>query len=282
MLAAEVGVAAREQHDDLELLRSETRRIWEGNAGFWDARFGEGNPFHKVPVEPSVDRLLSVRPDEHVLEIGCGNGAYARHLAAAGAQVVATDLSESFLDLARGRTTENADRIEYLPLDATDPAALAALGMRRFDAAVATMVLMDMPVIEPLLDALGRLLKPGGRFVFSVMHPCFNTSGVTKVIEETDRDGNIEYVYAMKVVRYLSLRPGKGLGMIGQPEPHYYFHRPLHELLGAAFNAGLVMDGCEEPAFPPSGDDARAGPVAWGNFTETPPVLTIRLRPKGT
>jgi 2-polyprenyl-3-methyl-5-hydroxy-6-metoxy-1,4-benzoquinol methylase len=270
-------------HDiDLDALRSETKRIWEGKAAFWDGRFGEGNTFHKVLVEPAMDRLLNLRPDEHILEVGCGNGAYARHLAASGARVLATDLTEGFLDRARERTNGHLDRIEYRSLDATDPAALAELGVARFDAVVATMVLMDMPVIAPLLAALPRLLRPGGRFVFAVMHPCFNSNGAAMVIEEDwNEEGILSTRYAMKVSRYLDLRPGKGTGMIGEPEPHYYFHRPLSVLLGEAFRAGLVLDGIEEPAFPPSDDTARAGSLSWQNYTEIPPALVARLRPGG-
>lgn len=206
-------MSADERGADLERLRAETRRIWEGNAAFWDARFGEGNAFHKTLVEPSVDRLLAPRPGEQILEIGCGNGAYARHLAARGARVLATDLSASFLERARERTVEHVDQMDYQQLDATDPAALAALGGARFDAAVATMVLMDMPIVEPLFAALGRLLQPNGRFVFAVMHPCFNTTGSAMMVEESwGPDGTEAICYAMKVTRYLGLRPSKGTG----------------------------------------------------------------------
>ena len=38
------------------------------------------------------------------------------------------------------------------------------------------MAMMDMIVIDPLLDSLAELLKPGGRFVFSLPHPCFNAN----------------------------------------------------------------------------------------------------------
>jgi 2-polyprenyl-3-methyl-5-hydroxy-6-metoxy-1,4-benzoquinol methylase len=272
-----------DRHDiDLDALRLETKRIWEGKAAFWDNRFGEGNAFHKVLVEPAMDRLLDLRPDEYVLEVGCGNGAYARHLAASGARVLATDLTDSFIERARARTVEHADRIEYRSLDATDPAALADLGDARFDAVVATMVLMDMPVIAPLFFALPRLLRPGGRFVFAVMHPCFNSDGAAMVVEEDwNEEGMLSTRYAMKVSRYLGLRPGKGIGMIGEPEPHYYFHRPLSVLLRDAFRAGLVLDGIEEPSFPTSADTARARSLAWQNYTEIPPVLVARLRPGG-
>ncbi len=38
------------------------------------------------------------------------------------------------------------------------------------------MALMDMADIEPLFSALRELLKPGGRFVFTVCHPAFNST----------------------------------------------------------------------------------------------------------
>lgn len=75
--------------------------------------------------------------------------------------------------------------------------------------------------------------------------------------------------------RYLSLSPGKGPGMPGEPEPHWYFHRSLAELFGACFAAGLVLDGLEEPAFAAA---SGGGSVSWLNFAEIPPVLAARAR----
>ena len=98
------------------------------------------------------------------------------------------------------------------------------------------------------------------------------------MVEETDRGGEIESLLSVKVWRYLGLKPEKGLGILGQPEPHYYFHRPLHVLLGAAFRAGLVLDGLEEPAFPTTAEP-RGRMLSWLSFTEIPPALVGRLRP---
>jgi hypothetical protein len=64
----------------------------------------------------------------------------------------------------------------------------------------------------------------------------------------------------------------------GEPLPKLFFHRPLQELLGTGFEAGFVLDGLEERAFPP---DHRADrhPVSWGaSFSEIPPVLVARMR----
>jgi SAM-dependent methyltransferase len=151
-------------------------------------------------------------------------------MAQAGAQVVATDFSAVFLERAKERTKAVTDQMEFHLIDATNEAELLSLGKRRFDAAVSNMALMDMPTIAPLFTALSRLLKVGGRFVFTVMHPSFNNSGCSRVIEETDSEGEIVLTYAMKITRYLTIEAVKGTGIRGQPIPQYYFHRPLQRV----------------------------------------------------
>jgi 2-polyprenyl-3-methyl-5-hydroxy-6-metoxy-1,4-benzoquinol methylase len=263
--------------DQTSLLNQETRDIWNQNAAFWDDYMGEGNAFQKVLIGPATERLLNLHPGELVLDIACGNGAFSRRMAQLGAQVVACDFAEVFIERAKQRTIEHADRIDYKVVDATDEAQLLALGERRFDAAVCTMAMMDMATIQPLVSALSRLLNGNGRFIFSVTHPCFNNSGITKVVEEEDRDGEIITTYALKVFKYDSLTTSKGQGVIGQPTPQYYFHRTLSTLFNTCFQAGFVLDGLEEPVFSEEADGRR--PFSWANFKEIPPVLVARLRP---
>jgi SAM-dependent methyltransferase len=197
-------------------------------------------------------------------------------MAALAARVLAFDYSEKFIERARLRSKNLSERIEYQVLDATDRQQLMALGRQRFDAAVCTMALMDMAAIEPLFESLHELLKPGGRFVFSVMHPSFNSSWTTRVIEEIDREGELVTGYAVKVAGYLTPTVSRGLGLAGQPAPHYYFHRPLSVLLGHLFQAGFTVDGLEECAFKGESQPKRA--FSWANFSEIPPVLVVRAR----
>jgi 2-polyprenyl-3-methyl-5-hydroxy-6-metoxy-1,4-benzoquinol methylase len=264
--------------DDPHDLNREVREIWDGKARFWDERMGEGNQFQRVLVGPASERLLQVRPGQTILEIACGNGVFSRRLAGLGARVVATDFSPTFLELARARTTEHTELVEYRLVDATDEAQLLALGEGRFEAAVCNMALQDMVAIEPLLRALPRLLAPGGRFVFSLPHPAFNYPGGTRfALEEEDRDGRLVETYYVKVSNYLRVPPVKGAGMPDEPAPHLYFHRPLSALLGACFEAGFVLDALEEPAFGPG--DHAGRPLGWANFKDIPPVLAARVRP---
>ncbi|MBI4201986.1 MAG: class I SAM-dependent methyltransferase [Chloroflexi bacterium] len=258
-------------------LNADVQRRWDTNAEFWDDRFGEGNDFQRVLIGPATERLLALKPGEHVLDIACGNGAFSRRMAELGAQVTAFDFSPRFIARAKARTTRHAGQIQYHVLDATDEAALLALGVRRYDAAVASMAFMDMSALDPLLSALGKLLKPAGRLVFSVLHPCFNSANGTKLaLEEVDRQGDIVETRYVKVHRYITPTTALGLGIIGQPVPHLYFHRPISVLYQACFRAGFILDGVEEPAFPPQ--DQADRPLSWANLTEIPPVLVSRVR----
>ena len=204
------------------------RAAWETNAEWWDAYYKEGNDFHLMLIAPPTERLLGIEPGQTVLDVACGNGAFSRRMAELGAQVLAFDFAESFIECARKRTVEHVDRIEYQVIDATDRDAMLLLGESRFDAAVCTMAIMDMEEVEPLAEALPRLLKPSGRFVFSILHPCFNHTGSRLTLEEEDRDGNMVLTRAVKVTRYMTPFASKGVGIRGQPVPQIYFQRPLH------------------------------------------------------
>jgi 2-polyprenyl-3-methyl-5-hydroxy-6-metoxy-1,4-benzoquinol methylase len=264
--------------EDLQRANEETREAWNQNAAFWDQRMGEGNDFVEVLIWPATVRLLELRPGERVLDIACGNGLSSRRLATLGAEVVAFDFSEEMIAYALERTAEHTDRIEYLVLDATDEAALLALGEGQFDAALCNMALFDMAEIRPLMRALARLLRPGGRFVFSVLHPCFNSPHIALVAETEDREGDLVTIYSVKVYDYITPTVTHALAMRGQPKPQLIFHRPLEVLLSAGFEAGFVLDGLEERAFPPDHPSTRVY-LSWGaNFSEIPPVLVARMR----
>ena len=263
---------------DFEQWNEEGRELWNRKARFWDELQGDsGNSFHRQLVEPSVLQLLDLRAGETVLDAGCGNGALARRLARAGAAVTAFDYSETMIALARERSAASGDSVSYEVMDATDAAAMLRLGTRRFDAITCSMALMDIPAIDPLYAAAGQLLKPAGRFVFATMHPAFNSNNPIFMREKADHDGVVSERYSIKLRTYLDMPPVKGSGAPGEPAPHYYYHRPLGELLGAAFAAGFVLDALLEPAFAADNSASAAG-LDWSKFRQFPPVLAGRLR----
>jgi 2-polyprenyl-3-methyl-5-hydroxy-6-metoxy-1,4-benzoquinol methylase len=260
-------------------LIADVRRRWDAKAAYWDEQMGDGNAFQRELIGPAVERLLAVRPGERVLDVACGNGVASRRLAALGARVIAIDTSVAFLELARARSRQSGDGIDYRWVDATDETGLLALGEGQFAALLCNMALMDMPYIAPLVATARRLLAPGGRLVVSIQHPAFNSNATRLCAESvTYEDGDEVVSHAVKVTNYLATPPGKGTGMLGEPEHHWYFHRPLHALFAIFFRAGFVLDGLEEPAFATRHTDDWA--LNWRNVPEIPPVLVARFVPR--
>jgi 2-polyprenyl-3-methyl-5-hydroxy-6-metoxy-1,4-benzoquinol methylase len=249
----------------------EVKNIWNTNAEFWDSKMGEGNEFHKMLIEPVQLRLLDIQPGQRILDLACGNGQFARKMAELGANVTATDFSEKLLAIAKAK---GGPDIRYQIADMTKKGDLAKLADKPYDAVVCTMALMDVSDIKPLASYLPKLLKHGGRFVFSQLHPCFNSGTSTQVQEVDDLGGEVHTRFFVKVSDYLTEKTTPGFAMLGQPQAQYYFHRPISLLLGTFFQFGLVLDAIEEPSF------ANAGPgdrLFLNVFRNIPPALVCRL-----
>lgn len=250
----------------------EVRAAWDANAVFWDENMEAGRTWQRTLVAPAVGRLLDLEPAERVLEMACGNGEYARRMAELGAHVVATDFSEPMLERARAR----GGGVEYRRLDATDPASLAAIAdAGPFDAVVCNMALMDMQTLDPLAGAIPRLLAPAGRFVLSVIHPAFCGGNSVRIVEQVEHEDHVERRYSVKVSQYITPRTARGIAVEGQPEPQWYFDRPISLLLAPFFRAGLVVDGIEEAVMPPGAVREDSMDTL---FEEIPGTFVARLR----
>lgn len=265
-----LGLGSRPVSDE-HPRHEEVRSAWDSLAGFWDDRMQAGETWQGHLIQPAVERLLALAPGERVLEIACGNGAFARRMAELGARVLATDFSEDMLERARAHGGD----VGYALADATDERALLALGAGgSFDVVVSNMAIMDMEAIEPMVSASSRLLRPGGRFVFSTSHPAFN-SGDVRPTAELDPQGEVTEVYSVKVSSYGTPSTEQGVAVRGQPVLQWYFHRPLWLILQPFFEHGFVLDGLEEPLVGRQHATPRTPEYV---FTQVPGVLVARLR----
>ena len=120
------------------------------------------------------DRLDEVfRPGDCVLELGCGTGEDAVHLARRGVQVHATDSAAAMLEIARHKVFVQgfSARVtfEQLDLNSLDSNHLPT---QPYDGAFSNFgALNALPDCRPLAEALARWIRPGGRLVLVVMGP---------------------------------------------------------------------------------------------------------------
>ena len=238
-------------------LHDDVRSAWDELAAYWDERMEAGATWQRHLIQPSVEQLLRVERGDRILEIACGNGEFARRMAEAGGHVLATDFSERMLERARSHGGD----VEYRSADATNEEALLALGEpASFDAIVSNMAIMDMEWIEPMAAASSRLLKPAGRFVFSTLHPAFNSGDVRPMVE-LDLDAGVTEIYSVKVSSYGRSFSSKGVAIRGQPVEQWYFHRPLWMILRPFFDHGFALDGLEEPLLHPEREEPERRPT---------------------
>jgi ubiquinone/menaquinone biosynthesis C-methylase UbiE len=126
---------------------------------------------HLVPLifEPYArdlgERVCAIRP-RRVLEIAAGTGVVTRALASrlpTTTTIVATDLNAPMLDHAKTRIERN-DRIEWKTADAQE----LPFEDETFDAVACQFGAMFFPDKERAFKEARRVLRPGGRYFFSV------------------------------------------------------------------------------------------------------------------
>jgi len=136
-------------------------------ADFYDATAG------KAVSDPATTALLRLAGEVsgmRLLDVACGQGRVARELARRGARVTGLDISAAMLVKARALEHAHPLGIGYLYGDAT---ASGVLGGQVFDGAVCNYGLSDIDDLGGVLANIARLVRPGGWFVFSLLHPCF-------------------------------------------------------------------------------------------------------------
>jgi SAM-dependent methyltransferase len=151
---------ARAREDALYFVDNNRPYRASDDAEFW----AEG----ERAVDAILDRLgVSLRPDDVVLDLGCGVGRLTKALAGRVARVHALDVSPEML--ARAREALAAD--ENVALHLGDGATLTGVDDASCDAVVSLVVFQHIPdpaVTLGYVREIGRVLKPGGWAGFQV------------------------------------------------------------------------------------------------------------------
>jgi SAM-dependent methyltransferase len=115
----------------------------------------------------AIPRQLGIQPGSKVLEVGCGSGRYALHLAeTTGAHIVGVDVNEFGVSNANRLSDEAglADRAHFQTCGVSKPLPFENAA---FDAAFSNDVVCHIPGRASLLRELFRVLKPGAKLLFS-------------------------------------------------------------------------------------------------------------------
>lgn len=106
-------------------------------------------------------KYLALKTGQDVAEVGCGSGEQVRDLARVAGRIYGLDYSEGMLELARKNNP--GDRVEFIHTDC----APIPLPENVVDAALCLGVLDYVPQPAAFLAEIGRIVRPGGRIVFT-------------------------------------------------------------------------------------------------------------------
>ncbi len=140
----------------------------------------DGNPLVGLE-EPIVRDAIGDPRGLDAIDIGCGTGRHALWLASQGAAVTGVDLTEAMLDEARRKP--HADRVRFLLHDVHEG---LPFDDGSFDLAVSGLVLEHIQHLDRFFAEAARVLRPGGRGVFSAMHPAMFERGVNAQFHDPD------------------------------------------------------------------------------------------------
>lgn len=173
--------------------------------------------------------------------------------------------------------SKNIENLEFQIIDVTKIEQMKTLGKQRFDGAVSNMALMDIEDIQGFFQGLSIILKPNARFTATLLHPSFHGEHLNFFLESTIKDNQLITEKGVKIHNYLSERTFEQIGIVGQPIPHFCFHRPLEKLVQPAFENGFVLEAVEEKTFPNT-QEPNLNPLSRVNFPEIPAVMGLRFR----
>lgn len=149
-----------------------------------------------------------------ILEIGCGTGLNTRYLAQEGSNVLAADFSAGMLEQARANVS--ATNVCFVQCDIQHGWPLAEAS---FDLVVCTLVLEHVEVVNQVFQEAARVLRPGGDFFVSELHPFKQLQGRQAKFTEAN-SGNIVLVpaYPHDVSDYVNASVHQGFQIVRMDE----------------------------------------------------------------
>jgi ubiquinone/menaquinone biosynthesis C-methylase UbiE len=209
---------------------------WGKEAEWYSDHLTQEDTYHAKVLLPNILRILDPKKGRHILEIGCGEGFFARALAEKGAQVTACDVSKELITLGK----EKGGNITYQVSPAQD---LSWFKAHSADHVLAVLTIQNMHEIQSVFNAVRVALEEQGTFVMILNHPVLRTPKISSWA--FDPETNVQYRrldgYLSAKKMSIDMHPGKKATSVT-----YSFHRPLQEYMKLLHNAGFCITRLEE------------------------------------
>lgn len=213
---------------------------------------------HNLILVPTILELADPMKSDVILDVGCGIGDVAALLAEKAALVYGIDPSHTSITMGR-KLFRQIDALEFVEATVED---FAARRHRDVEAriVVSNMTLMATSNLSAVLSAIRSVMTLGGRFVFSIPHPCF----WPWYAGYGDADW-FSYSSEIAVEWPYKISTDDREGSLVT-----HFHRPLSTYMGSLEAHSFKVAGVREPI--PDADLSAGYPRPW----TTPHVLVVQ------
>jgi ubiquinone/menaquinone biosynthesis C-methylase UbiE len=205
--------------------KDSTINLYNHTASDWIR--GEPSSLSDFTARPSVLELCEPVSGLRVVDIGCGEGYCSRELHRRGAaQVYGIDLSQGMIEAAKLQEVEHPLSINYEVGCATN---LKQFDDGEIDLVVAVFLFNYLTIsqTQECMAEVARILRPGGRFVFSVPHPSFPYM----------REAAYPFYFQVEGAGYFSKRDQQFPGRIWKRDGSWLNVQLIHKTLEDYFNA---------------------------------------------
>jgi SAM-dependent methyltransferase len=229
--------------------KSPKRTSWDPVAEWYNGWVGKkGSYYHRNLAIPLTLELLNLKPKERLLDVGAGQGVLAPYISRKGAEYVGLELSKALVKLAIKYHGQDG---LFLHGDARGLPSHPKLSPNSFDAAVFLLSIQDMDPLEAVIASVGAVLKPGGRLVILMLHPCF------RVPRQSgwgfDERRKLTYRRVDSYLRPLAVPMKEHRGGVTRS-----FHRPLETYFNTLSDAGFGLERLREVPDAPHKNSKRA------------------------
>lgn len=201
---------------------------YDGHAQWYDETFSVSLNEEEVAF---LRESLGAGRGQTCLDVACGTGRFGQVLAEAGYRAVGFDISADQLRFARRRlgAVVRSDA-RFLPV--RDASVTVAAGM---------FLHTDVEDFAAVVRDVARCLRPGGRFIYLGLHPCFVGPFVNRMTEAEDL--TLTFTTGYGTSGWASRASGDGSMVAGRVGFH---HKSLTSFLAAFAQAGLAIRAVRE------------------------------------